>query len=94
VGTRASTQQVDVHFFMLDTVKWVGLCNSDAKKFGRPRHYLYNTSREWYVEKCGGEGRYARAVVSHQGAATPLAQLLCCGRGCCCLHCHALRRAS
>ena len=59
--------RVRVHFFMLDTVKWTGLCNNDAKKFERPRHALYNTSRSWYVTKVGGEARYARAVAGCGG---------------------------
>lgn len=60
-------QTVTVHFFMLDTVKWVGLCQPDAKKFNRPRVDTKLVRRSWLVAKVGGAGRYRRAMTACQG---------------------------
>eukprot|EP01052_Picozoa_sp_SAG31_P032057 SAG31_NODE_3473_length_4234_cov_1.624667_2_plen_208_part_00 len=56
-----------VHFFMLDTVKWVGLCNSDAKKFDRPRVDTKHVGRSWLAAMAGGAGRYQRAMMACHG---------------------------
>jgi 3',5'-cyclic AMP phosphodiesterase CpdA len=58
---------VSAQFFMLDTVRWCGLCNSDSDSFNDGRYFWANVTRSQLVSLVGGEERYGRASESCSG---------------------------
>ena len=52
---------VSAQFFMIDTVRWCGLCNSDSDSFNDRRYFTANVTRSQLVALVGGEDRYERA---------------------------------
>ena len=56
-----SGASVSAQFFMIDTVRWCGLCNSDSGTFNDRRYFNANLTRTQLVGLVGGEDRYARA---------------------------------
>ena len=60
-------EEASAEVFVIDTVRWAGLCNSDSGGFRRPRFYLRNVTREQMTSYVGGERRYARASAACGG---------------------------
>lgn len=60
-------ESVTAEFFMLDTVRWAGLCNSDSSGFRRGRYWRQNMTERSLAQAVGGTRRYAKAYESCGG---------------------------
>ena len=60
-------ESVTAEFFMLDTVRWAGLCNSDSSGFRRGRYWRQNMTERSLAQAVGGTRRYEKAYESCGG---------------------------